>query len=192
VKKQLGQIPILFPMPALLVGTFDDDGTANAMCAAWSSICCQRPPCVGVAIRTSRLTYKNIVERRVFTLNVPTTRMATEVDYLGTVSGRDEPEKVHTAGLEVVPGHKVDAPIIVDCPVNLECVGRNKLDIGSHTWVIGEIIEVHVDEHLVDRQGKVDVTALDPLIYCPSVRTYHGLGEQVGRAFHDGQVLVKK
>lgn len=192
MKKQLGQIPLLFPMPALLVGTFDDDGTPNAMCAAWAAICCQRPPCVGVALRTTRLTYENIEARRAFTLNVPSAGLATEVDYLGIVSGKEEPEKVHVVGLEVVPGHKVDAPLIVDCPVNLECEGRNKLVIGSHAWIIGEIIEVHVDEELVDRQGKVDVEALDPLIFCPSARTYHSLSEKLGRAFHDGLVYTKK
>ncbi len=191
MKKQLGPIPILFPMPALLVGTFDDDGTPNAMTAAWAAICCQRPPCVGVAIRKNRLTYKNVESRRAFTLNVPTPALVTEVDYLGIVSGHEDAEKVHVAGLEAVPGHNVDAPIIADCPVNVECEGRNKLVIGSHAWIVGEIVEVHVDEDLIDRQGKVDVEALDPLIYCTSSRTYHCLGEQIARAFYEGLAYKK-
>ncbi len=192
MKKRLGPIPLLFPMPAVLVGTFDDDGTPNAMTAAWTGICCQRPPCIGVAIRQNRLTLQNIEARRCFTVNIPSTDLVTEVDYLGIVSGREEPEKLHIAQIEAVPGHKVDAPILTDCPINLECDGRNKLAIGSHYWVIGEILEVHADESLIDRGGKVDVGALDPLVYCTSTRTYHHLGEQVARAFYVGLEYKKK
>jgi flavin reductase (DIM6/NTAB) family NADH-FMN oxidoreductase RutF len=179
-------------MPALLVGTFDDDGTPNAMTAAWAGICCQRPPCVGVAIRQNRLTLHNLDARRDFTINSPATDLVTEVDYLGIVSGHEEAEKVHIAKLEAIPGHKVDAPIITDCPINLECEGRHKLALGSHAWIIGEIVEVHADENLIDRQGKIDVEALDPIIYCTSSRTYHRLGEPVARAFYAGLELKTK
>ena len=192
MKKKLGPVPLLYPMPALLVGTFNEDGTPNAMTAAWAGICCQRPPCLGVAIRQNRLTLQNIDARRAFTINIPPVELVTEVDYLGLVSGKEEPDKIHLANLEAIPGDVADAPILTDCPINIECEGRNKLIIGSHAWVIGEIVEVHIDEEILDRQGKVDAEALDPLIYCTSTRTYHCLGEQVGRAFFQGLEIKKK
>lgn len=84
------------------------------------------------------------------------------------------------------------APILLDCPVNVECELREQVDLGTHTFVIGEIMEVHVDETLLDEAGKVDVKALDPLVFCTSSQTYHRLGEEVARAFHVGKALRKR
>lgn len=192
MKKKLGPTPMIYPMPALLVGTTNDDGTANAMTAAWTSICCHRPPCAGVAIRHNRLTYRNLLAQGAFTLNVPRTSAAAKVDFLGIVSGAKDPEKLDRAGLEVAAGSVVKAPILLDCPVNVECKLKEKVDLGTHVFVIGEIMEVHVDETLLDETGKVDVTALDPLVFCTSSQTYHSLGGEVARAFHVGKALRKR
>jgi flavin reductase (DIM6/NTAB) family NADH-FMN oxidoreductase RutF len=188
-KRRLGPLPMIFPMPALLVGTTNDDGTANAMTAAWAAICCQSPPCAGVAIRSSRLTFANVVARRAFTLNVPRADDAAAVDYLGIVSGREDPGKLARAGFETVPGAVVEAPILIECPVNVECRLRERLDLGTHTWFVGEIVEVHVDEACLDAGGKVELGALDPLVFTTSRRAYHRLGAAVGRAFDIGRAI---
>lgn len=178
---------MIFPMPALLVGTNNDDGTANAMTAAWAAICCLSPPCAGVAIRATRLTFANLVARRAFTMNVPRASAAAAVDFLGIVSGREDPGKLARAGFETAPGALVEAPILLACPVNVECRLRERLDLGTHSWFVGEIVEVHVDEACLDAGGKVDLGALDPLVYATSRRVYHRLGEAAGRAFDLGR-----
>jgi flavin reductase (DIM6/NTAB) family NADH-FMN oxidoreductase RutF len=183
---------MIFPMPALLVGTYGEDGAANAMTAAWAAICCQSPPCAGVAIRSSRLTYANLLARRAFTLNVPRADAAAAVDYLGIVSGRDDPGKLARAGFEAARGAVVEAPILPGCPVNVECRLLERLDLGTHSWFVGEIVEVHVDEDCLDAGGKVDLGALDPLVFATSRRAYHRLGEALGPAFDLGKSLRRR
>ncbi len=189
MKKQLGPQALVFPMPALLVGTFAEDGTPGAMTAAWAGVCCQKPVCVGVAVRHNRLTFTNIERKKAFTLNTPRTSQVVEVDYLGIVSGAKEPGKLAIAGIETKAGERVDAPILVDCPVNLECRLVESVALGTHTWFVGEVLEAHVDEALLLENGVIDIEAFDPLVYVTSVSEYRGLGKPVGKAFSIGKKL---
>jgi len=190
MKKKLGPKTFLFPMPALLVGTYNDDGTANAMTAAWTGICCFEPPCAGVAVRKPRLTYANIEKRKAFTLNVPSTSQASAVDYVGMVSGKTEPKKLDIAKLKVEKASKIDAPLIVSCPLNLECRLVSTTVLGSHAWFAGEILEVHVDEHCL-KGNDIDIFKLDPLIYITSVSKYHAIGKEVAQAYKIGNRIRK-
>lgn len=190
MKKTLGPSPTIYPMPALLVGTYSDDGLPNAMATAWAGACSAEPPCVGVAIRPNRRTHHNIQARRAFTVNVPSVALAAKVDYLGIVSGNDEPNKLARAGISTAPGNHIDAPLVLDCPINLECRLAHSVDLNCHVYFIGEVIEVHCDESLVGADGKIDVAALAPLVYCTSVREYWGLGEPVGKAYSIGKSLA--
>ncbi|MFH2010593.1 MAG: flavin reductase family protein [bacterium] len=189
MKKRLGASPTVLPLPAVLVATYGDDGTPNAMTAAWAASCCHEPPCVGVAVRKNRLTHANLVARGAFTLNVPPTALAREVDYLGIVSGAREPDKLARLGLETERCPTADAPLIVGCPVNVECRLVHRLELGTHTWFVGEVLDVHVDTEHVREDGSIDVAGVDPLVYATSSRSYHALGAAVGRAFHIGKEL---
>jgi flavin reductase (DIM6/NTAB) family NADH-FMN oxidoreductase RutF len=191
MKKQLGASPVIFPLPAVLVATYGADGTPNAMTAAWAASCCHAPPCVGVAVRDNRLTYKNIEARGAFTINVPSTKLAREVDYLGIVSGKREPDKLARLGLRTEPCPTADAPLLVDCPLCVECRLYKQLEIGTHTWFVGEVLDVHVDESLIGDDGKIDVGVLDPLCYATSSGSYHALGGFVGRAYDIGKQLKR-
>jgi flavin reductase (DIM6/NTAB) family NADH-FMN oxidoreductase RutF len=191
MKKQLGPKPMILPMPALLVGTYGEDGTPNAMTAAWTAVCCHKPLCVGVAIRHNRLTYANLQKKKAFTLNVPNTSQATSVDYLGTVSGADQPDKISIANLETEKGMKVDAPLITSCPANLECILVDRMVLGSHSWFVGEVMETHVDEAAISTTGGLDIIALDPLVFIPTISQYHALGGKVADAFKIGKTLKK-
>ena len=122
---------------------------------------------------------------------VPKSSQATEVDYLGTVSGAKVPDKLEVAKIKSVKADKVDAPVFTDCPVNLECKLVEKVHLGTHDWCIGEVMEVHVDESLVEESGKLDVESLDPLIYVTSVSEYRSLGKVVGKAYKDGKKLIQ-
>jgi flavin reductase (DIM6/NTAB) family NADH-FMN oxidoreductase RutF len=191
MKKKVGARTLVHPMPAVLVGTYDEDGTANAMTAAWSVTCCMQPPCVGVAVRRERLTFLNIRRTGAFTINVPSTRQAAPVDYLGIVSGKDEKDKLATVGLDVERADRVDAPLLVDCPVCLECRLKDSLEIGTHTWFVGEVLEAHVEESGFDGDGKMDARLIDPLVYSTSDHHYYGIGERVATAFKVGKTLGK-
>ncbi len=189
MKKKLGPKPIIMPMPCLLVGTYGEDGTPNAMTAAWASICCHKPLAAGVALRHSRLTFANLQRKKAFTLNVPSGAQAAGVDYLGTVSGSVKADKLQTAGFTATPGSVVDAPIIDNCPINLECELIDRMVIGSHSWFVGEIKEVQVDQAAVEEDGGLDIQAIDPLIYVPLVSEYRTLGKTVGQAFSIGKKI---
>jgi flavin reductase (DIM6/NTAB) family NADH-FMN oxidoreductase RutF len=189
MKKQLGASPVVFPLPAVLVATYDEDGTPNAMTAAWAASCCHDPPCVGVAVRGNRLTHENISQRRAFTINVPSTDLAAEVDYLGIVSGKRQPDKLAHIGFETERCPTADAPLITSCPVAVECELFKQLEIGTHTWFVGRVLEVHVDEHVLAEDGTIDVARLDPLAYATSAGAYHALGQAVGRAYRIGKKL---
>ncbi len=191
MKKKLGPSPIIFPMPALLVGTYSDDGTPNAMTAAWAAACCHRPPCVGVAVRHNRMTFANLQKQKSFTLNIPRSSQAAQVDYLGMVSGSDEPNKLEVVKFEAEKGEVINAPLITNCPINLECKLVDRLALGSHSWFAGEIVQVHVDEALVQDNGKINVKALDPLIYTTSTTEYHSLGKVIATAYNVGKQLMK-
>ncbi len=189
MKEKLGASPILFPMPAVLIGTYRDDGAANAMTAAWAAACCAKPPCLGVAVRDSRLTYETLRSRRAFTVCVPPAALVREVDYLGIVSGKRAPDKLERAGLDSERGSEVDAPALLGCPVVAECELRGELELGSHTWFAGEVKQVQVDRELLREDGTIDVQRLDPLGYATSERLYRRVGEALGSAYSIGRAL---
>jgi flavin reductase (DIM6/NTAB) family NADH-FMN oxidoreductase RutF len=192
MKLKLGASPVVFPLPAILVATYGDDGTPNAMTAAWAASCCHDPPCVGVAVRDKRLTYANIVARQAFTINVPSAGLAREVDYLGIVSGKRQPDKLARIGLQTERCPTADAPLISSCPIAVECRLYEQLRLGTHTWFVGRVIDVHVDAELVGEDGTIDVAALDPLAYATSAGQYHRLGEAIGRAYSIGKALKQR
>jgi len=187
MRKRLGASPMIIPMPAVLVATYDDDGTPNAMTAAWTSACCHTPPCVGVAVRDSRKTFANIHARRAFTVNIASADMAVDVDYLGIVSGHQAPDKLARIGFATERAAVVDAPIIARCPINVECRLLHAISLGTHTWFVGEVVEVQADERVVTAEGVVELDALDPLIYATSVGEYRGIGRTLGRAYRIGK-----
>lgn len=178
------------PCPIVVSGTGE---TASALAVAWINVVSSTPPTVAMGLRESRHTLELIEAQGTFTVNVPRTSMATIVDYLGLVSGKHA-DKLAVAGLTLLPGTKVETPIIAECPFNLECTVTETVTVGSYRVVFGEIVEAHVDEAvLVDREGDViDIEALDPLIYCAGVREYRRIGGKVADAFSVGRSLMRR
>ena len=181
-KSKLGPQTLLYPMPAVLVGAMVGE-KPNFMTAAWCGIAASKPPAISVALQRIRHTLKGIKEHDTFSINVPSATLAKQVDYCGIYSGkkRDKSELFN-----VFFGVLEAAPLIQECPVNLECQVIHTLDLKSHELVIGEIIETHVTKDCVTDE-KPDPEKIDPLIYTPGVMQYHGLGEIVGKAFHMGK-----
>lgn len=186
MKQSLGAQPLVYPAPAFLVGTYDADGRANVMTAAWSGLCCSKPPCVAVALRAATYSHGSIIARQAFTVNIPSEEHVRVVDQVGLVSGRDG-DKFARVGLTAVASDVVDAPYVDEFPVVLECRLLHTLEIGLHTQFIGEIIDVKADEAVLNEKGKPDVAKVKPIIFSPAVRQYHGLGELLGKAFSIGK-----
>ena len=186
MKKSLGAQTIAYPAPAFLVGTYDAEGKANIMTAAWSGICCSRPPCIAVSLRKATYSYGNIVARKAFTVNMPSEKYAREVDFAGLVSGRDQ-DKFVAAGLTATASQAVDAPYVEEFPLVLECKLLHTFEIGLHTQFVGEIVDVKAEEDVLNEKGKPDIEKVKPIIFSPSVRQYHGIGRLLGKAFSMGK-----
>jgi flavin reductase (DIM6/NTAB) family NADH-FMN oxidoreductase RutF len=191
MKKSIGARTFVLPTPVWIIGSYDKEGRPNVMVVAWGGICCSKPPCVGIALRKATYTYGNIIERKAFTVNVPSEKYAKEADYFGIVSGRDT-DKFSDTGLTPVRSTVVDAPCIKEFPLVLECNVIHANEIGLHTHFVGEILDVKADESVVGEGGLPDIEKVNPLIYSPEARTYHGVGGLVGKAFSIGRVFQKQ
>ena len=186
MKKSLGAKTIIYPTPVLVIGTYDKDGKANVMTAAWAGICCSAPPCVGVSLRKATYTYGNIMERKAFTVNVPSEDHAKQADYFGIASGRDV-DKLSRAGLTPVKSELVDAPYVKEFPLILECKLLNAVEIGLHTHFIGEIVDVKAEEDVLGDDGLPMIEKVRPIIFAPESWSYHCVGKNLGKAFSIGR-----
>jgi flavin reductase (DIM6/NTAB) family NADH-FMN oxidoreductase RutF len=181
-KIKLGAQTLLYPMPAVLVGALVH-GKPSFMTAAWCGIVASTPPAISVGVRPARFTFEGISANGTFSVNVPSADLAEKVDYCGIYSGH----KVDKSQIFKVDFGKLDtAPLIQECPVNLECRVIQSLDLGSHNLFIGEIIETYINEDCLT-DDKADPVKIDPLIYTTGTRQYQRLGEAVGRAWEIGK-----
>lgn len=187
MKKSLGAKTILYPTPVMIVATYDQNGNPNAMNAAWGGICSSNPPCVNVSIRPSRKTYENIIEKKAFTINIPSESNVKEADYMGIVSGKDV-DKFAKAGLTALRSDLIDAPIIKEFPMSIECKLINSVEIGVHTLLVGEILDVKVNEDLMNGDS-ADIEKIKPILYDMTSRSYFGIGQNIAKAFSVGNSI---
>jgi flavin reductase (DIM6/NTAB) family NADH-FMN oxidoreductase RutF len=191
MKKSLGADTLIYPTPTWVVGTYDKEGKPNLMTIAWGGICCSQPPCLGVSLRKATYSYGNIVERKAFTVSVPSAEQVNLADYIGLVSGRSI-DKFAVCHLTPVRSDVVDAPYPQEFPMVLECRLLHTLEIGLHTQFVGEILDVKVEESALGPDGQPMIEKVQPIIFSPRDRTYHGVGELLGKAFELGRALMKK
>jgi len=189
MKKSLGPITIIFPAPVMIVGTYDEKGSPNACAASWGGICSSRPPCLAVSLRKATWTFRNIIQRRAFTVSLPPRKRVAEADFFGMVSGRDL-DKFTACGLTPEPARTVDAPIVAEFPLIIECRLRHSIVLGLHTQFIGEIVDVCCEEDCLNAQGLPEVGKIDPIAYVPTVRSYYAAGEVLGPGHSLGQVFI--
>jgi len=191
MKKSLGTKTLLYPTPVWVVGTYDKEGKPNVMTIAWGGICCSKPPCVAISLRKATYTYGNIVERKAFTLNIPSEVHAREADYFGSVSGKNE-DKFAATGFTPMKSEIVDAPYLKEFPLILECKVIHVIEIGLHTQFIGEIFDVKADESVLSEKGVPDIEKVRPIIFSPEVRRYYKVGDYLGEAFSIGKSIRKQ
>jgi flavin reductase (DIM6/NTAB) family NADH-FMN oxidoreductase RutF len=186
MKKSLGAKTLAQPVPVWVIGSYDGQGKPNMMTIAWGGICCSQPPCMAVSLRKATYTHGAIVERKAFTINIPSVAQVKEADYVGTVSGRTV-DKFASTKLTPVRSDLVDAPYIQEFPVVIECKLLHTVEIGLHTQFIGEIVDVKAEESMLGEQGLTDIAKVKPLIFDPGQGAYYGVGERIGKAFSIGK-----
>ena len=186
----MGPQTLIYPMPALLVGANVND-KPNFMAVAWGGIANGEPPMISVAVRHQRYTLLGIGQSMTFSVNVPSSDMVRETDYCGITSG-SRVDKVEVCRFKVFYGKLSNAPLIEQCPINLECKVVHILDLGSHSLVIGRIEETHISEGCLTGD-KPDVKKINPLIYAGDpARQYLDFGKVIAKAFSIGQELKRK
>ena len=191
MKKNMKPVPMAFPTPVYIVGTYGEEGEPTAMNVAWGGICSSEPPCLMIAIRDERYTYENIRRQGVFTVNIPSATYVKEADYFGIVSGKKE-RKFDNVNLTPVRGKIVNAPVIEEFPVAMECRLFKEVKMGSHTIVMGEIVNIQADDSCLDEKGNIVMEKVDPIAYDPAGVKYNRMGEMCGKAFSIGVELMKK
>ena len=181
MRKEVGKKPLIYPQPVLMIGTYDENGTPDIMNAAWGGVGDDTQ--VFLCLSPDHKTTKNILKNKCFTVSIATEGFAKECDYLGIVSGNKEPDKVVKSGLHVHKSELVNAPIIDELPICLECELISYE--AEHCHLFGEIVGTSVDESvLVD--GLVDISKLKPLIFDIDKHGYYAIGEKVAEAFKVG------
>ena len=185
MRKNFGAKAMCYPMPVFIIGTYNADGTPNAMNAAWGGISEETE--ITICVDNTHKTAENLLARKAFTVSMATAKYLTACDYVGIVSGNKEPDKFSKAGFHATKSEFVDAPLIEELPMALECV---VISYDQETCrLVGRIVNVCADESVLSKNGKVDVTKLQPITYDPMNHHYLVLGAKVGQAFHDGMAL---
>lgn len=176
-----GAKPWMYPMPVLIVGTYDEDGVPNAMNAAWGIITDMNEITISMS---PHKTTENLAHTGAFTVSIATESTVVACDYVGVESAGKVPDKFAKAGFHATKSEFVNAPLIDELPMALECrVKRYEDEI-----LVGEIVNVNADESILT-DGKIDPKKLKPIAYDPVNHAYVGLGKKVGNAFQDGMKL---
>lgn len=185
MRKDLKAKALVYPQPVFIISTYNEDDSVNAMNAAWGCVADFNK--VAIYLDSSHKTYKNICNTQSFTVSMATAKYVIEADYVGVVSANQTLHKFEKTGWHTIKSSYVNAPIILELPLALECKFES-FDEESEL-LIGEVVNVSVDDSILDDQGNVDPFKLDPITYDCVHHTYMRLGDRVGHAFKDGLKL---
>lgn len=190
MKKELGAQPYLFPMPTFMIGTYNEDDSVDVMMMAWGGICDTKM--VALNLEADHKTVANLRKRKAFTLAVPGTENLKESDFLGIATSNKMADKFERSGLHAVKSDKVDAPVIEEYPLTLECRVVEFQDQPYGLRVLGEIVNVLADERVLDEKGRVDAGRLHAFAFDQMRHDYYAIGSVVGKAWNAGASLMKK
>jgi flavin reductase (DIM6/NTAB) family NADH-FMN oxidoreductase RutF len=177
-KRKIKPATLLNPLPVCLITCQAEESLPNILTVAAIGICCFDPPMIGVSIRPSRCSHGLIKESGEFVVNVPNRDLLRQVDLCGSVSGKDQ-DKFFAAGLTALPAEVIRAPLIQQCPINIECQVRQIITLGSHDLFLAQVVATHMDEEYLDEAGNWRGERLQPLAYHLLSREYWSLGERL-------------
>lgn len=184
MRKDFGSKPWFYPLPVLIVATYDENGKADAMNAAWGGL--YQANMVELCVGPNRKTTKNLLNTKGFTISFADSKNVAASDYVGLVSGNDTPDKMEKSGFTTEKSKFVNAPLINELPFALECEYVKTTEDGN---IIGKIVNISIDDSILDENDKVDFDKFKPISYEPIHNTYRVLGEIAGKAFSDGNQL---
>ena len=190
MSKNLGVHPYLFPMPTYMIGTYNEDNTVDVMMMAWGGICAE--DMVALNLEAEHKTVANLESRKAFTLAVPGTDTLRESDFFGIATSNKMADKFERTGLHAVKSERVDAPVIAEYPLTLEC---EVVEMQSQPYglrVLGKIVNVIADEKVLDEAGKIDPGKLHAFAFDQMQNGYYAIGEKIGQAWRSGADLMKK
>jgi len=173
-----------------MIGTYNEDDTVDSMAMAWGGICAENM--VALNLEEDHNTVANLKARGAFTLSVPGTDTLVESDYMGLVSSNKVPDKFERTGLHAVKSTRVDAPVITEYPLTLECKVVEMQEQPYGLRVLGEIVNVLADEKILDDEGKIDGGKINAFLFDQVKFDYYKVGEICGKAWHSGAPLLKK
>lgn len=185
MRKNFGAKPITYPQPVFIIATYGEDGVPDAMNAAWGGISEEKE--ISICISAEHKTTQNILSSGAFTVSMATVEHLAACDYVGIVSGNDVPDKFAKAGFHATRSAFVNAPLIDELPMAVECKLISYDEESCR--LLGEIVNVCADESVLNHAGKIDPAKLHPITFDPVNHTYLALGEKVGNAFRDGLTL---
>ena len=168
---------MVYPVPAVMVSVGDKEGKTNIFTVAWTGNACTNPPMVYISVRPERYSYELIKDSGEFVINLTTEALVKATDYCGVRSGRDV-DKWKEVKLTPVKADKVQAPLVAESPVNLECRVTRRIPLGTHDMFLAEVVAVHADEAYMDEKEKFSLAKANPMVY--SHGTYYGLGKELG------------
>ncbi|MBC5731006.1 flavin reductase family protein [Pseudoflavonifractor hominis] len=185
MRKNFGAKPWTYPQPVFILATYGEDGTPDAMNAAWGGISGSTE--LSMCISAGHKTTANILSRKAFTVSMATAEQAVACDYVGVASGNHVTNKPEKAGWHTTKSEFVDAPLIDELPMAVECrLVRYEAESGR---LVGEIVNVSADASVLDGDGNIDPDKLQPILFDPIHSAYRKMGEKVGNAFQDGAKL---
>ena len=184
MRKNLGAKTLIYPMPVLMIGSYDKNGNADIMNAAWGGIYDTNK--ISISLADEHKTTMNIKETGAFTVSFATESTVIPCDYVGIVSAKNEPNKVEIAGFNPQKSEFVNAPLFKELPLALEC---EVIKFNEDGILIGKIVNVSADERILNDKTQVDIVKLAPICFDGSLHTYNKIGEVVGNAFSDGKKI---
>ena len=190
MKKNLGAIPAVYPMPVLMVAAYNEDGTPNVMNAAWGMICGMDK--IALFIDEDHKTTQDILQKKAFTVSIADKAHMDVADFFGIATGNKMSDKFAKTGYHATKSERVDAPIVEEFPLTMECELAEVVDTENMYCIVGKIVNTMVDEETLDEKGKVDPSKLDALIFDQFRSGYYVSGEQVGKAWNAGAKLMKE
>ena len=190
MRKNFGAKPLLYPQPVFIIAAYDENGVPNAMNAAWGGISEDQE--VSVCISAGHKTTKNILASKAFTISMADAGHVAQCDYVGVVSGNKVPDKMEKAGFHTTKSEFVNAPVIAEFPISLDCELVDVIDTEHVYAMVGKIVNAGAEESVIGEDGKVEPGKIQALIFDQFHNGYYVVGEKVGQGWNAGKELVKK
>ena len=190
MKKDLGVIPAVFPMPVLMVSTYDENGVVNVMNAAWGMNSDMNQ--ISLFLTETHKTVQNIKAVKAFTVSIADKDHISEADYFGIASGNKTPDKFERTGLHAEKSKFVNAPVIEEFPLSIECELESIIKEDNYFVVVGKVLNVCAEERVLDENGKVNPQKLHAILFDQFQSGYYEIGEKVGQAWHDGKKYIEE